>query len=232
MSDEIKKSGEVQNETNAFVKVCKGIGKGISGFFKTFTGPKHPVLSIIIWHAVAALVMFVMLSFISGNNIVIAIMYGLCFLIPLTYLRPLKAFLMIKSVGGAVVVAGLYLAISYFISAIVRLFTDSMIIFALLYIVSFIVLCICIFAVAVFAYRISLKQLPISAVILFFASILADIIYMVGLVIVTSNVTVDNVLEVTNAYRVFGTISTILTIVFLNMSIAFAARHAQKESKK
>lgn len=201
----------------------------VVSFFKKFTGPKHPLIGIVIFDLIALALL--PLSFIVGVKVMLPLLYGGCMLIPLTYVRPLKISLWAKSIIAALISGALAAGVLLLLPSLPEMAAFLLVI---IYIVIWAVAHIIIFGLGLFAYKASFKTLGLAPIILLCASLLAEIIYEIGAALIYGNIAQAgtlSVLELLNMSR-FGMYDIVfvgIRLVLLSLSVCFAAKAAQKK---
>ncbi len=201
----------------------------VVSFFKKFTGPKHPLIGIVVFDLIALALL--PLSFIVGIKVILPLLYCGCMLIPLTYVRPLKISLWAKSIIAALISGALAAGVLLLLPSLPEMATFLLVI---IYIVIWAVAHIIIFGLGLFAYKASFKTLGLAPIILLCASLLAEVIYEIGAALIYGSIAQAgtlSVLELLNMSR-FGMYDIVfvgIRLVLLSLSVCFAAKAAQKK---
>ncbi len=220
-------SEEVKNSTTQETK---------EGFFKRFTGPEHPTLSIVVFNLIAMLL--TLLTLFIGSNIIVPILYAACMLIPLAYVRPLGVISMVKAIACALI-AGIIVAAAdagVFAMYSANIPVVSIIVVIIIWAAAHLIY----FAVGAFAYKISFSKLSLPTVILFLGSILTEIIYEVGSALIFSGQPVLNdgwlgylsMLDKMSGSSAFNIAFIAIRLLLVSLSVCVAAKYAQKLREK
>ncbi len=225
MSEEIKNGSVNENEVK-------------EGFFKRYTGPDHPLLSIIVFNAAA--VLLILLTLFIDSGIILPLLYAACLLIPMAYVRPMGIIGIVKSVLCALVIGGLVAAANA--GALAMYAANIPVVSVAVVILIWAAVHIIYFAAGAFAYKISFKTLNLPAIILFLGSILTEIIFEIGAVIILSGsgLTVSGgsladylgLLNAASGSRAFDIAFLAIRMLLVSLSVCVAANHARKLKSK